>query len=449
VRAASATVRLALLVFACQVVAAAILLGGIGVYIRYQSAADVRVRAEEVRDDLLSVYGREGTAALARIIATRAHRHAGSGAVVLLADRDYRRIAGNLPVWPEALKGRAQGADVALARTLGTPPEPMRLRATRLPDGNHLLTGIVLRGERRAIAVVEDASLAALGLALLAAWASARMFAARLAEPVAALEAARRGDLSRRVTDIAGGDSFAALGRVVNATLEQLHDLVAELTLASDAMAHDLKSPLTRLSAALDRAAAVEDAAAMRREVARAQDEAARLLAIVATALSIRRAEAGVGRDAFGAVDIGAMLDDLAEIYGPVAEDAGRRIVVEAAGAEVVPAHRELLGQALGNLIDNALKYGAGTITLAARRGGEGLEFEVRDEGPGIAAADRAAALKRFGRLDTARSSEGAGLGLSLVAAVAKLHGGRLELADAAPGLAARLILPVASPGSV
>ncbi len=322
----------------------------------------------------------------------------------------------------------------------------MRLRATRLPDGMHLATGMLLRSERRAIEVVEDASLVALLLARIlaaaAALASARMFAARLAEPVAALEAARHGDLSRRVTDITGGDSFAALARVVNATLERLQALVGDLTFATDAMAHDLKSPLTRLSAALDRAAAAGDVDAMAQGIARAQDEAGRILAIVTTALSIRRAESGVGRDAFAAVDVAAMLQDLAEIYGPLAEDADRAIVADTPPSLIVTAHRELLGQAIGNLIDNALKYGAGPITLTARKTGGEVSLTVRDEGPGIRPEDRAAALQRFGRLDAARTRNGAGLGFSLIAAVATLHEGRLDLADADPGLAASVVLP-------
>ncbi|MFD1786120.1 sensor histidine kinase [Sphingomonas floccifaciens] len=442
----SATVQLALLVFACQIVAAAVLLGGIGGYIRWQSAIDVRTRSEELREDLLAVYGRDGAAALARVVSTRSHRHAG-GAVVLLTDRAYRPVAGNLAAWPDGLGSGPGLADRTLTRIGDTAPEPMRLRATRLPDGTHLLTGMILRGEQRAIAVVEEASLAALALAILlaaaAAWASARMFAARLAEPVAALEAARYGDLSRRVADTAGGDSFAALARVVNATLERLQALVGDLTFATDAMAHDLKSPLTRLSAALDRAALAHDTDAMAQGIARAQDEATRILAIVTTALSIRRAESGVGRDAFTPVDVAAMLEDLAEIYGPVAEDAGREIVADAPGPLILTAHRELLGQAIGNLIDNALKYGEGRITLSARRDAIGVTLTVRDEGPGIRPEDRAAALQRFGRLDTARTREGAGLGFSLIAAVASLHEGELDLQDAAPGLAASLILPI------
>ncbi|MHA6722692.1 sensor histidine kinase [Sphingomonas sp. RS2018] len=446
---ASTTLRLALLVFACQIVAAAAILAGSGAYVRWEIARQTDAAVDVLRDDLLAVYARDGLPGLARTIGDRATRRVTPGAVVLLADARHRPVAGNLSAWPaDATPGR-HGATMTLRRTGHDGPETVRVRVTRLPEGSALLSGLAVRGETRAIAVLADASVAALVLAALlaavAAWLAARMFASRLAEPVRALEAAQRGDLSLRVLPGGGHDAFAALATVVNATLDRLHALIDELRLATDAMAHDLKSPVTRLRAALDRAgdAATDPAAA--RAIAQAQEEAGRLLAIIETSLSIRRADAGVGHDGFVAVDLAAMLSDLAEIYGPVAEDAGRAVVVLSGPAAMRPVQRELLGQAIGNLIDNGLKYGAGTITLSVTETSTGLSLSVADEGRGIPAALREAALRRFGRLDSARSASGAGLGLSLVAAVARLHGGHLILDDAVPGLIATIRLPAAA----
>ncbi|MFT3978078.1 MAG: HAMP domain-containing sensor histidine kinase, partial [Sphingomonas bacterium] len=173
--------------------------------------------------------------------------------------------------------------------------------------------------------------------------------------------------------------------------------------------------------------------------ILRAMEEGERLLAMLDTALRITRAEAGLGREAFGEVEIGAMLEDLADMFGPLAEDRGMSIAVEVAGPIAINANREMLGQALANLVDNALKYGAGAITLSAAAGPDTVAISVADRGAGIPPEARENALKRFGRLDAARHEGGAGLGLSLVAAVAHLHGGTFTLGDNGPGLIATM----------
>jgi signal transduction histidine kinase len=166
------------------------------------------------------------------------------------------------------------------------------------------------------------------------------------------------------------------------------------------------------------------------------------LLRTVETALRITRAEAGIGRDAFAPVDLKVELEEIAEIYGPLVEDADRAIRVVAPVELTLPVHRELLAQALGNLVDNALKYGAGTITLALDVAPGMARVSVADEGPGMPPEHRDTALRRFGRVDEARGGSGAGLGLSLVTAVARLHGGTVVLEHDA-GLKVVMELPV------
>lgn len=284
----------------------------------------------------------------------------------------------------------------------------------------------------------------AIAFAALAAWLAARMIVIRLDRAVATLGAVRDGDLTRRTPVEYDGDAFAMLAVAINGALDRIQQLVEELTLATDTLAHDLKSPLTRLRSALERAAMAADTPAAQDAVDRAQAEGDRLLQTVETALRITRAEAGIGRDAFTAVDPAGALVEIAEIYGPLIEDAGRTIGVAATAAPVLSLHRELIAQALGNLVDNALKYGAGTITLALTADPRWVTISVSDEGPGIPHASRATALRRFGRIDEARSGSGAGLGLSLVAAVARLHDGEVMLSDATGGgLCVAIRLPV------
>lgn len=442
----STTFRFAALVFLLQIAAAATLLAAIRTVVLRQVSAGAAEAGEVLRQDLLAVRAAGGDAELARAIALRTTRVVTPGSVMLLADARGRRIAGNLAAFPPNVAADRKPVQVELYRITHDAPEAMLLRATALPGGNRLLTGSVVEGERRAVRLLEAATLFALSLAIafaaLAAWLAARMIVVRLEATVATLDAVRDGDLSRRVPADRSGDAFAALAQSVNAMLGRVDGLVAELTIATDGLAHDLKSPLTRLRSALERAAAAVTEPAAQDAVDRALAEGERLLAMVETALRITRAEAGIGKESFTPVDLAVELEEIAEIYGPVAEDAGRAIRVAIAGPATLPLHRELLGQALGNLVDNALKYGAGTITLALDVGGDTATVSVADEGTGIAPADRDAALRRFGRLDTARGGTGAGLGLSLVAAVARLHGGTVRLGDAAPGLVVAIDLP-------
>jgi signal transduction histidine kinase len=176
--------------------------------------------------------------------------------------------------------------------------------------------------------------------------------------------------------------------------------------------------------------------------------EADSLMRILTTVLEIGRTEAMAGRERFAPIDPAGLVAELAEMYESLAEEAGVVLTLERSGAlRPVPGHRQLLAQALSNLLDNALHYGGrgGAIGLIARVQDGGLVLGVADRGPGIAAADRAEARRRFGRLDTSRSSPGAGLGLALVEAVAHLHGGTFHLDDNHPGLRATLFLPMAA----
>jgi signal transduction histidine kinase len=239
------------------------------------------------------------------------------------------------------------------------------------------------------------------------------------------------------------GDTFDQLALTLNAMLDRTETLISELRIVTDGLAHDLRSPLTRLKVRLDRAETEQNPAARSTAIALANEEADRLLAMLTTALQISRAEAGIGQDHFETVDLSALAHDLAELYAPLIEDRGFELQTDISPDVAVRAHRELMVQAIGNLIDNAMKYGASPILFMVGQTATHAWVEVSDKGIGIPPTQRAEALRRFGRLDPSRTGFGAGLGLSLVQAVARLHGGTIELGDAKPGLIIRLSIPL------
>lgn len=435
----STTFRFAALVFLFQLIAAAVLLFGPTALLRSQNRADAVAVAQTMRDDLLETYDNGGQSALARAVAMRTSRQVERSAVLLVTSPEGRPIGGNLDGLPTDLPFAAPYMLVKQQRSGHAAPEAMLVQSIRLPDGGVLLTGTVVESERQVLALLERTSMIALGLsvvfAVAAAFLSTRFILGRLRASIATLGDVRSGNLSRRVPRDDTGDAFALLGSEVNQALDRVAALNEELKIATDTLAHDLKSPLTRMRAALDRAAQnVEDPRAQP-FIDQALAESERLLAIIETALSITRAEAGLGRESFVAADLSELLETVAEIYAPMVEDQGRGIQVHAPAKFDMPVHRQLLDQAIGNLVDNALKYGNGTVTLSLIPDDGGATIAVADEGPGIAPGQREQALRRFARLDEARGGWGAGLGLSLVQAVAHLHGGTVELRDAAPGL--------------
>lgn len=442
----SATFRFAALVFLLQLVSAAALIATIGIAVRRQLQTDAQRTVAVLRDDLRASYAAGGAAGVRREVALRTGRLVTPGTVLLLVDRDGGWLGGNLDAWPPSVVRDGRATEVTLYRSGLNTPEPMHVEGIRLPTGERLLVGTIVAGEVRAMRMLEQVSGVALPLALifaaLAAWIAARTIVTRLEEPLAALSAVAAGDLGARVPADGSRDALATLGIAINGALERVEMLMGELRMATDGLAHDLKSPLTRMRAVLERAAAqVRDPAAAE-SLDRALAEADRLFALVQTALSITRAEAGIGREHFTAIDLSGELESIAEMYAPLAEDQGRSLSVAATGTCIVAVHRELLAQALGNIIDNSLKYGAGPITLALQAQEATIALAVADRGPGIPPARRDDALRRFGRLDEARQGGGAGLGLSLAAAVARLHGGDLMLGDAAPGLVVTITLP-------
>jgi len=257
------------------------------------------------------------------------------------------------------------------------------------------------------------------------------------------------GNLSERIPVTKRNDEFDGLATSLNQMLDRIEQLLQGLKEVTDNVAHDLKTPLTRLRNKAEAALREgTDPAVQRQALETTIAESDKLIQTFNALLMIARAEAGAPSGAFADVDVSAVADDVADLYGPVAEEAG--MVLETAVTEGIHlrANRELIGQALVNLVENALKYFEkgertdGKITITARRSGDRVLVEVADNGPGIPAEERKRVVERFVRLEKSRTEPGSGLGLSLVAAVARLHKGELRIEDNAPGVRAVIDLP-------
>lgn len=443
----SVTARIALLAIALALVSNLALVGFVWKRTHDDAIAATRREMIEQSDALLAVLRAEGAGALMAAVAG-ARPPGDTSLVVAVLDASGRRLAGFAP---DRVKVPLRAADfqvdnLADQGSWGIHDTGYILR----PLGRGwLLTGRnldVIEAEQRAIeSALALAITLSLALGIGAGLVLARYVGVRLDRIAGVIEAAGEGDLSRRVAMVAGGaDSFDRLAQQLNAMLDKIAGLMGELRVVTDSLAHDLRSPLARLQTKAEQAVTVADPQAREAALNGLLAETDLVMRMLTMVIEISRSEA-VSRDRFTLVEPAALVEQIGDLYEPVAEDAGIRFAVQVQDRPpALPLHRELLNQAVANLLDNGLKHGAagGEVVLRLARVADGIAIGVADRGPGIADADRARALKRFGRLDNARSTPGAGLGMSLIDAVARLHGGRFELRDNAPGLDARIVLP-------
>ncbi len=277
----------------------------------------------------------------------------------------------------------------------------------------------------------------------------------RVAAVTRVLRAVQAGDLSARVPVSGAQDEYDVFGQHLNSMLTHIEEQTLALKSAGDAMAHDLRTPMTRLKTGLARLEAQSDGPKAE-AVADLVTEAERVLAIFSGILALSRLEQRAAPPDMTTADLVPVIEDVAELYEPVLEDEGLNLRTEVMGPLVCRHSPSLMAQVLTNLLDNALKYadGAQTIAITARHDNEQLTLRVADDGPGIAPDDRARVLNRFVRLDQSRKAVtrrgvDAGLGLSLVDAIARLHGGRVTLTeglarpDGGFGLAVELTWPI------
>lgn len=287
-------------------------------------------------------------------------------------------------------------------------------------------------------------------LGVLGGWFVASRVLKRVDDMTETTRTIMAGDLDGRLRVAGTGDELDRLAQNLNLMLERIGELMRGMKEVSDNIAHDLKTPLTRLRNRADEALrTAESPDALRAAIEGVIEDSDGLIRVFNALLTIARLEAGNAPESVRRFDAGAVAREVAELYEPLAEDRGLSLTVRTEPDLILDGNRELVGQAIANLIDNAIKYGARSaeaapqvITVSATRADDRIRLTVADHGPGIPEAERGRVLDRFVRLDAARSRPGFGLGLSLVNAVARLHGGSLDLADNAPGLAVTLSLP-------
>lgn len=388
-------------------------------------------------------YREGGIRGLARAIERRLAADPSRDGVYLLADANGRRIVGNLGDWPPVLPVRSGWAELELYRSDHNRVAVITAATLPLADGARLLIGRDSESQTIFRKTLLSALAWALGvaglLALASGWYLSRLVGRRVADVVSTADEIVQGDMARRVPVRGGGDEFDQLALTLNRMLDRIQTLIGDLRMVTDAVAHDLRSPLTRLRAHLD--ASMEDGLAeaeQHERIARAIAEADALIRTFAALMEIARAEAGFGRDQFEEVDLGQLAENVADLYAPAAAEKGVQLVLTGKSAKVA-GHPQLLANAVANLIENAVFHAPSEsevrIILEDETAPSGPALTIADHGPGIPEEKRAHVLARFVRLDGARSRPGAGLGLSLVGAVARMHGAVLELADNAPGL--------------
>lgn len=367
----------------------------------------------------------------------------------LLAAPDGTRLAGNLASAPLEPGWRSLGLERRAEGESG-PAAPLLALVTRLPGGGAL----VVARDLTPVAQLEDRLWAAAGwvgggallVGLLGGLVVGRGVARRAAAMGAALDEVQAGDLGRRLP-VAGSDEFDRLARRINATLDRLESAMVTLRQVTDDIAHDMRTPLSRLRQRLEGAARGADSPeAWRAEAEVAIAECDAILDLFAALLRIAQVESGAAlRQSFAAFDLSAALEAVAEAYAPAAEERDQQL-----SAAIPPGisgfgDRTLVTQMLANLVENAVRHGrAGGrvgVSLQAEADG-GATATIADDGPGIPEADQERVFGRFVRLDSARATPGSGLGLALVRAVARLHGVGIALEDAGPGLRVRLRFP-------
>lgn len=382
------------------------------------------------------------------------------GFLYLLADPRNEVHAGNAAELLPALQGPPGWREMPFRRN--EEQESFlafaKVRVFVLPNGMRLLVGHDLEERQRLRQVIRQAMGLSILLVLVLGGFGAWMVSRRVLRPVEAIsDSARRimaGDMKERLPVRGVGDEFDRLAESLNQMLGRIDELMAGMRTVSDNIAHDLRTPLTRLRAGAEEALrASRTPEDMRLALERTIEESDTLIKVFNALLMIARAEAGSTPGAMSVVDLSEILRDVGELYEPVAEDAGLRLVVQAGDAVRILGNRELLGQALSNLVDNAVKYGqppegsasGAEIRLELGQQGRMAVLSVADHGAGVPPEARERILDRFVRLETSRAQPGFGLGLSLVAAIARLHGGTFRIEDNGPGVRAVLSLPVAS----
>ncbi|KPP80705.1 MAG: Sensor protein basS/pmrB [Oceanicaulis sp. HLUCCA04] len=407
--------------------------------------AGVRRADNAIAQESIAIEARfraEGPAAANRYIVQRSV--AGGEFLYLLNQPSGRRLSGNISNLPSTRpddQGRVrftyERARVG-GQSTAEPSRAARGLISNLEGGYTLFVGLDVEDEARFVTYILNSVLIASGLAVAMGIVSgalvSRRFSRRLDDINAAAREVMAGRLQSRAPRNFSGDELDDLASNFNDMLDRVERLMQRMRSAGDSIAHDLRLPLTRMRGRLE-SALVDAGDLADREAALAQaiSDADELLKTFNAVLSLSRLQTGERRRAFETLDLAAIIADVAELYEPVCEETGHEFAVDAADGLTILGDRELVAQATANLVDNAIKYTpeGGAIMLRVRSTSSGaVELSVTDTGPGIAPEERPRVLERFVRLEASRNLPGVGLGLSLVQAIAEVHGAELSLDD-------------------
>jgi signal transduction histidine kinase len=395
---------------------------------------------------LIQEYTAQGIAGLIDAVEDRVSPDRAGDGLYLLEDEDGSPLAANIHSWPNVEPDARGWISFTIDRDDG--PHEARGQTYALKDGSKLLVARDQHARADFQGLMLDALYYASALTVLLGVGGGLLISRRMLNRLGAINRAaeriRTGDLTHRIALSGSNDEFDRLSDTLNAMLEEIRRLMNGMRTVTDNIAHDLRSPLTRMKGRLEMLLReTPDSAAQRQAIERTIGDADQLLATFTALLSIAAAESGSARASMIPLDLGELASDIVELYGPAAEE--RAITMHyGAGQGTVVGSRQLLFQAVANLVDNAIKNtpGGGDITLSVERSPTDVRLRVADTGPGIPEAERDHVLEPFVRLDSSRSTPGSGLGLALVAAIARLHSARIELCDNKPGLSVALIFP-------
>jgi signal transduction histidine kinase len=371
-----------------------------------------------------------------------------------------QELAGNVGEIPAGTMNRLGWSEISYQRLEGQGRQDYRalVRVFELPSGMRMLVGRDLEERQRLLRIVASGGrwsiFAVIALGILGGIFVARRVLRRIDAMTGTTQRIMAGNLSERLVVGRSGDEIDRLAENLNAMLDRIETLMRGMKEVSDNIAHDLKTPLTRLRNRAEQAlGATGDIKQHREALERTIEESDGLIRTFNALLMIARAESGQARDGMAEFDAAEVARGIQELYEPLAEDRGLTLAVSVGDEAKLYGNRELVSQALANLVENAIKYGrpasadtSPDIVVEATRFGNEVLLGVSDHGPGIPEADRKRAVERFVRLEPSRTEPGSGLGLSLASAVATLHGGMLELSDNAPGLRVVLRLPDKGP---
>ncbi len=420
--------------------------------------AQVRAGLERQMQDLVRTDSAQGRSQLRSRIEAELGHGGRDRLHILLTDSDGTPLAGDVNAWPADLPAddRVRNVSVEDALVAGRGEDQdayWPALATRLPDGARLL---IAHGVHQADALIDftqEAMAAILAVSVALALALGLLQGRNLLRRIDTLSAAARavgaGRLSRRIPLSGRDDELDQLAGHLNAMLERIEQLLTGLRQVTDNVAHDLRGPLSRLRNRMDvTLLEARTADEYREAIERASDDLQGIIRTFNSLLQIAQAEAGSLRGDWGRVDLSDLAAELGELYQDIAEEQGKGLILDLEPGLEVTGNRGLLAQALSNLLDNAVKFApvGSDVRLQVRRAPGRVRLRVIDQGPGIPVDQRERVLERFVRLDAARSTEGSGLGLSLVAAAARLHRASLTLDDARPGLCVTLELPHTDP---